>query len=472
MPAKIDPKEDPKTEVTTDQTTETDSVETSVTPSAPEPQERNAPNLDDVRKQAIETERKRSSEIENLCKLAKQPSMARSLIDGGVSIEEARKRVFDKMCESQSETQSHVRVQAGDLDEISTRRGAIKSALLHRYQPGKYKLEEAAKEYRGMSLSEIVRRSLGRDGYGLTRRELAVRSFHSTSDFPHILADVARQSLLDSYEALIARQNFAPLVKFTEATDFKPMRKVRLGEIPSLKHVPEGAEITNGTIGEGHEQYSIATYARKFSLTRETIINDDLNAFTDIPSKWGIAAARLENILFWSIFTSAHKMSDNKNLFHADHGNLATTGAPISEDSLEAAELAMSQQQGIDKRDKLNIQPKYLIVPTTLKKTAKKAVMMPIVPTNTADTNPYTGEFEIISEPLLNDSSLTAWYMAAEQGQGVDLIEMAHLDGIREPMVEYREGFDTFGIDIRAALDVGAKAIDYRGFYKNPGVSR
>ncbi len=465
MPAKVkvgDDEDEPRTRQKEDDPKDPKSEETLT----PEPKL----DLEKIRTEAIKAERKRSEEIELLCRKAKQAELARTLIAEGITIEEARKRIFDKMVESQPDIKSHVRVQAGDLDEIATRREAIKGALLHRYAPTRFKLEEPAREYRGMSLTEIVRRTLGQDAYGLSKRELAIRAFQSTSDFPMILANVAHQSLLDSYEKLIARQNFQPLVRIVEATDFKPMRKVRLGEIPSLKLVPEGAEITSGTIGEGSEQYSIATYARKFSLTRETIINDDLNAFTDIPAKWGIAAARLENILFWTIFSANQKMSDGKGLFHIDHRNIAAAGSEISEESLEEAELAMSYQQGIDKRDKLNIVPKYLIVPTTLKRKAKKAVMLPIVPTKTEDTNPYAGEYEIIAEPILNDSSTTAWYMAADSSQGVDLIEMAYLDGIREPMVEFREGFDTFGIDIRAALDVGAKAIDYRGFYRNPGL--
>jgi hypothetical protein len=32
-------------------------------------------------------------------------------------------------------------------------------------------------------------------------------------------------------------------------------------------------------------------------------------------------------------------------------------------------------------------------------------------------------------------------------------------------------GFDVDGIEIRARLDFGAKAIDWRGLYRNPGVA-
>ncbi|NRA62968.1 MAG: Mu-like prophage major head subunit gpT family protein [Pseudobacteriovorax sp.] len=426
-------------------------------------------NETEIKEAAIKAERERSAAIENLCKQAKLPDMSRSLIDAGVPVEEARKRVFEKMVETEPKTNGQIRVQAGDYDEISVRRGAMASALLHRYAPTKFKIDDQGRKYRGMSLSEMVRYSLGKDAEGLGKRELASRAFHSTSDFPEILANVARTSLLDSYDRLIQNQTWQPLVRITEATDFKPMRKVRLGDIPSLKLVPEGAEIQSGTVSENFEEYRIATYARKFALTRETIINDDLNAFTEMPAKWGIAAARLENILFWSIFTENPQMSDGRRLFSAQHGNLASPGSPISEESLSAAELAMSEQTGLDSRDRLNIMPRYLIVPTTLKTQAKKQVMLPTMPTNVGETNPFMGEFEIISEPLLNNESRTSWYMAADPDQGVDIVEMAYLDGVRSPMVESRESFDRFGTEIRASIDVGAKAIDYRGVYKNEG---
>ena len=78
--------------------------------------------------------------------------------------------------------------------------------------------------------------------------------------------------------------------------------------------------------------------------------------------------------------------------------------------------------------------------------------MLPINPTNTAETNPYAGEFEVISEPILNDSSRPAWYMAAGQNQGVDLVEMAYLDGIRQPMVEWREGLILLALISEQAL--------------------
>ena len=49
----------------------------------------------------------------------------------------------------------------------------------------------------------------------------------------------------------------------------------------------------------------------------------------------------------------------------------------------------------------------------------------------------------------------------------IDTIEYAQ-EGVA---LETRMGFDVDGIEIRARLDFGAKAIDWRGLYKNPGVA-
>ena len=45
------------------------------------------------------------------------------------------------------------------------------------------------------------------------------------------------------------------------------------------------------------------------------------------------------------------------------------------------------------------------------------------------------------------------------------------LEGQEGVFIETRMGFDVDGVEIKARLDFGAKAIDWRGLYKNPGVA-
>jgi len=51
----------------------------------------------------------------------------------------------------------------------------------------------------------------------------------------------------------------------------------------------------------------------------------------------------------------------------------------------------------------------------------------------------------------------------------IDTIEYAYLEGQEGAYVESRNGFDVDGVEIKCRLDFGAKAIDWRGLYKNPG---
>jgi hypothetical protein len=70
-------------------------------------------------------------------------------------------------------------------------------------------------------------------------------------------------------------------------------------------------------------------------------------------------------------------------------------------------------------------------------------------------------------EPRITDLS---WFLASDpNAQPIDTIEYAYLAGAEGLMIEQRQGFEVDGVDIKARLVFGAKAIDYRGLYKNPG---
>ena len=70
--------------------------------------------------------------------------------------------------------------------------------------------------------------------------------------------------------------------------------------------------------------------------------------------------------------------------------------------------------------------------------------------------------------PVQTEPGQTAWYLAASPNQ-IDTIEYAYLEGQQGAYIETRNGFDVDGVEIKCRLDFGAKAIDWRGLYKNPG---
>jgi hypothetical protein len=439
---------------------------------APEDRSRGV-DTDALVSEARAQERERVSTIHGLAdKLHLERGFADDLIKRGVSIDEARRLILDQVAAKADETRTfpHVSIPLGGRDATVTRREAISSALLHRYSPTLFPLEDAAREYRGMTLMELARESLetaGASTRGLSRDEVATRALHSTSDFPEILSAVTNKTLRQAYEAY--PRTFMLFCRQVLATDFKAMHRVQLGEAPQLLEVGESGEFKRGTLGESRESYKVKTYGRVVAITRQTLINDDLDAFTRIPAMYGNSIAQLESDVVWGIITANPAMADGNALFHTTHKNLAGTGAALDVGSVGAARAAMAKQTGLDKKTVLNVRPAFLIVPASLELKAEQLVAQNLVPAATSSVVPQSiRTLAPISEPRLDAASETAWYLAASPNQ-IDTIEYAYLEGQQGAYIETRNGFDVDGVEIKCRLDFGAKAIDWRGLYKNPG---
>ena len=447
----------------------------SETRAQPKPQNANtaAPDTEAVATRARETERDRVSTIYDLAgRLNLERSFAEDLVKRGTDIGEARRLILDQVAAKSEETRSfsQVSIPLGGRDEAITRRDAVANALLHRYSPTLFTLEDAARQYRGMTLMELARESLGNAGVntrGLSRDEVATRALHSTSDFPEILSAVTNKTLRQAYDAY--PRTFMLFCRQVLATDFKAMHRVQLGEAPQLLEVSESGEFKRGTLGESKESYKVKTYGRVVAITRQTLINDDLDAFTRIPAMYGNSIAQLESDVVWGIITANPAMADGNALFHNSHKNLAGTGAALDVSSVGAARAAMAKQTGLDKKTVLNVRPAFLIVPASLELKAEQLVAQNLVPAATSSVVPQSiRTLAPISEPRLDAASETAWYLAASPNQ-IDTIEYAYLEGQQGAYIETRNGFDVDGVEIKCRLDFGAKAIDWRGLYKNPG---
>jgi hypothetical protein len=385
--------------------------------------------------------------------------MIQEMIDSGLGPGEARGRALAGLGER---TQGN-RIDRGvtvTRDGGDTVREAMARAIFARSEPGTQ--DDMARSYQHMSLPDMARVLVGGGG---SREEVVRRAFHSSKDFPEILGEAARRKLLSSYEKLAQKQNFWPLVRIRGVSDFKPMRLVRLGEMPNMELLEEGAPVSLGSIGEAASSYQIATYGKALGISRQMVINDDLGAFDQL-GHWGGAIARLESKLFWDILNQNQKVSDGLALFSKEHKNIGLKPMDLNIESLSQARISMARQEGIDKREGeyLDIQPEFLIVPPELQTQGEQLVSRDFEPTSPDGVNPFKGVLKVITTSWLKDPK--AWYLASGLGQGVDLVEMAYLDGVRAPHVEWKTDFDTDTLKVKARFDVGCKAIDHRGFYR------
>lgn len=437
-------------------------------------------------------ERKRGTAIRNGCKAARLPeSFGEKLVADGVSLEVAQTQILETLARTGGDTKgpqlpSGGRVEITGTDPLLNVWRGIEGALLHRIMPEAFKLDDNSRQYRTFSVLRTMEECLEQRGVRtrglgnsmIVRQALEYRwsGLHTTSDFVGILADVSNKTLRAAYEA--APQTFAPITRRIGVRDFKPINRLQLGEAPALDQVLEHGEFTHGTIAEGKELYALATYGRIFGLTRQALINDDLDAFGRLITSFAQSARNKESDLAWATFLQNAAMGDGVALFHATHGNLVTPGTAITVDSLGVGRAKLRAQKGLDGKTYTNLVARYLIVPPS-KETLADQYTTQTTPNVSNVVNPFAGRLTVISEPRLEGGvilgdvivpgSALAWYLAASLDQPIDLLEMAYLDGEEGPQVETRAGFEVDGVQTKCRLDVGVKPIDWRGFVKNDG---
>jgi hypothetical protein len=128
----------------------------------------------------------------------------------------------------------------------SRRDNALGEALYVRLNPS-HRPSEAARQFVGLTITELARRSLNLAGHysaGLSAAEAVTRGLHTTSDFPLILGDAVGRVLRAAYATApsaivsVARQSSAP--------DFRARRSLQLSSGPGLEKVSEAANSNGG----------------------------------------------------------------------------------------------------------------------------------------------------------------------------------------------------------------------------------
>ena len=419
-------------------------------------------NAENERAAGEAAERRRVMEITQMCRSFEMDGA--EYIEKGMSVEEARAAVMDKLAQARKAVT--VTVQADEADKF---RAAAVDGLAMRAGVSVAKPAPGAEDFRGKRMlrlaAECIEREKNISTRNMTDEMLAREALTGTGAFPGILSNVANKSMAQAYQE--APTTFQLWTGRGSNSDFKAATRYRLSEADDLELIRENGEFTNGEMTEASVTASIATYGKTFSLTRQAIINDDLGALNQIPARYGAAARRMIDNLVYT------KLTDNPTiegaaLFHNNHKNLGTGALSVA--SLGAAKAAMAKQKDIGGKESLNIQPAFLIVPVELEVAAAQLINSVVDPSkNNAAVNPFANKLTIVSTPILSDASDKVWYLAAAPGL-CPTVEVTYLNGVDTPTMESAVQFDTLGIKYRVFMDVGVNLLDFRGLYKSSGV--
>jgi ATP-dependent Clp endopeptidase proteolytic subunit ClpP len=341
---------------------------------------------------------------------------------------------------------------------------SVKQSLLARAGIDKDKADAKDNAYNAMTLRELARASLVDRGISVSGHNamsmVGLAFTHSSSDFGQILIDVAHKSLLKGWET--ATENFDQFTSRGTLTDFRPAKRVGLGDFGYLPQVGEGEEYTYGTIGDEGASVALATYGKLFAITRQAIINDDMNLLTKIPEKMGQAARATIAKLVFALLTGNAIAQDGKALFDASHKN-TLTGAALDVTSIDKAIQIMNgfvNSHG----EPLEIEPEFMLLPTSLYTRAKQVLGSASVDgadANSGIINPIRDIVPALKSARLQVADPKSWYLINKEA-----IEVSYLDGIDTPYIEQQNGFTVDGVSTKVRIDAGVNVIDYRGIVK------
>jgi hypothetical protein len=336
---------------------------------------------------------------------------------------------------------------------------------------------ELGKQALGLTMLEMCRSYLDSRGInpmGLSKNELVQRAFHSTSDFPNLFANVANKTLLAAYAE--EPQTWRPLARQRNLPDFKAVSDLQIaGQIVPEK-ILEGGEYKSGTLTEGKATWNLATYGKRIAVTRQAIINDDLDSLTRVPELMGRGCRLLESNMVWDLLTNgslgATVSLDGKALFHADHTNtISGATSVIGIAGMDAAKTKLRKQTDLA-GNRLNLGPAYLVVPVELETTALQFLYptgyAPTNLTGSSGPNPFAAGVQLIVEPRLSDDSTAYWYLCSSPNR-VEMVTFGYLAGEAGPTITTTEKRDPDGVELLVRMDFGCTLSDYRGFVRSAG---
>lgn len=335
-------------------------------------------------------------------------------------------------------------------------------------------------EFRGMTLLGLCEETLRANGQkyrGMDPRELAGNALtfrsggHSgISDFPNILENVMNKLLLGAYA--ITPDTWTRFCATGSVSDFRAHNRYRLGSFGGLETVNEHGEFRNVSIPDARkESITAETVGNIIMLSRQAIINDDMDAFSKLSAQLGRAAKlTIELAVYTELGLNGGLgplMGDGIALFDAAHDNVGATAA-LTTASVDADRVVMKIQTDESSNDILDLVPEILLVPAGLAGLARQ------INESEFDIDDVGGHAVNTSRGLYSDIVDTGRLTGTRRYSFADpavaaVLEVAFLNGQQEPFIEMQEGFRVDGVSWKVRLDFGVAGIDFKGAVTNAG---
>ena len=293
----------------------------------------------------------------------------------------------------------------------------------------------------------------------------------STSSLPNLFGNVANKALLRAYEA--SETSWQDFCAVKSLRDFRPHKMVRISDKGILERVPMDGEVPHGSLADEAQSVQADTFAKRIALDERRIKNDDIGAFTELPTMMGHSAA--STIEFEAVNLLLKNQLDGSPFFSAGNKNYLTgASSALGIDSLTAAEQLFREQTGSDGLPIL-VRPTVLLVgPGNAPSSRQLYNSQRIVTAGSTDailgdSNPHEGLYKPVvcsyfGNSKMANTSKTIWGLFAGAGSGAAVVNVGFVDGQQRPMIEFnRMDMSVLGFVYRVKLNFGVGMGDKRG---------
>jgi len=308
--------------------------------------------------------------------------------------------------------------------------------------------------------------------------DLRSRMDVTSSTFTYVLGNTLGRRLVKEYREANYLENLIISVR-KNVKDFRTQEAVKIGGFPDLSTVdPETADYEEiAAITDEEVTYTLGQKGNLLTITRKTIINDDISIVQRVVNKVGRAARRTHGQYVWDMYIDNDTCVDGTAVFTSGHGNLGSSAL-----SHATAYVAWAALAGMTEKDS----GKYLglldagdvvlnlIGPPAIKnlitRIEKEEFYYSSNDLTTKLPNPILG---LIKGHVLSLLSADAndWLMVVPPDIA-ELIEMGYLNGREEPemfVADSPQSEQVFVADkIRHKIrhEYAGAPIDYVGAYK------
>lgn len=307
----------------------------------------------------------------------------------------------------------------------------------------------------------------------MTRSSMAITS----STFSYALGNTLARTLVKDYKAVDFKEQLLISTK-KSVKDFRSQEAVLIGYFSNLDLVdPEAADYQEiSAVTDEEATYTIVAYGNILTVSRKTIINDDVGVIKKLVSRFARAARRTHADYVWNKMISNTTCADGTAMFTTGHSNLGSSALTHATGLVGYKALGnMTEKDSGEKiglLDNLDVKPNIfgaMDIFETMDKIEKEEFYYTSNDVSTKIPNPLYNR--VTSHVCSRLSDANDWYMILPP-EVIDIIEMGYLNGRTEPELfladspQSEQVFVADKIRYKHRFEFAGTNVDPRGAYK------